>query len=84
MLKFLMAEKRFNKLRFASVIVIFSVVAISLYTILDVIIFLKTGSELEYITPYVFSFFGGELVLLAAKRIFTKTTNVNTNTKGNG
>ncbi len=36
---------------------------------LDIVVLYTTGSEPE-ITPYVFGFFGGELFILAAKRIF--------------
>ena len=62
---------KFSKLRFASQVVIASVLAIVVYIIVDIIILLTIGFE-PSITPYVFAFFGGELMLLAAKRIFVK------------
>lgn len=62
---------KFSGLRFASKVVIVSVIAIIVYILGDIAILLTTGVE-PSITPYVFGFFGGELTLLAAKRIFVK------------
>ena len=62
---------KFNTLRFASKIVIISIIAIIIYTTVDVVIFMNMGDE-PAITPYFYSFFGGELILCAAKRIFSK------------
>ena len=58
-----------KKTRFATKIVIVSIICIIFYIILDIVVLYTTGSEPE-ITPYVFGFFGGELFILAAKRIF--------------
>lgn len=75
---------KFSELRFASKVVIMSVMSIVLYIIADIIILLATGSE-PAITPYVFGFFGGELTLLAAKRIFVKeATSTSTSTAKSG
>lgn len=62
---------KFSELRFASQVVIIAVVFIVLYIVTDIVILLTNGVE-PSITPYVFGFFGGELTLLAAKRIFVK------------
>ena len=59
-----------KKVRFASKIVVLSIICIIIYIIIDIILLCAVGDEPE-ITPYVFAFFGGELTLLAAKRIFT-------------
>jgi len=58
-----------KKTRFATKIVIASIICIIVYIIIDIMLLCIIGSEPE-ITPYVFGFFGGELSLLAAKRIF--------------
>jgi len=63
---------RFKKTRFASKVVIVAIVFVVIYIIADVTMFYVTDLE-PSITPYVFGFFGGELTLLAAKRIFTKS-----------
>lgn len=68
---------KFSKLRFASKVVILCVLVIFLYILADIIILLTSGVE-PAITPYVFGFFGGELMLLAAKRIFVKESNKTT------
>lgn len=62
---------KFKKTRFASKIVLIAITFVGLYVITDIVMFYINGSEPE-ITPFVFGFFGGELTLLAAKRIFTK------------
>jgi len=62
---------KFSELRFASKVVIISIISIITYIISDIVILLASGVE-PSITPYVFGFFGGELTLLAAKRIFVK------------
>jgi hypothetical protein len=72
---------KFKRLRFASQIVVVSITAISIYILIDIAALLITGTE-PTITPYVFGFFGGELTLLAAKRILVKEgTTATTSTK---
>ena len=74
---------KFSELRFASKIVVISVVSIAAYIIGDIIILLTSGVE-PAITPYVFGFFGGELTLLAAKRIFVKESATTTTSAKSG
>jgi hypothetical protein len=57
-----------KKIRFATIVVIISIICIILYTIVDLFLFYQTGNEPE-ITPYIFGFFGTELTVLAIKRI---------------
>jgi hypothetical protein len=60
---------KWKKIRFATKIVVVCIICIILYIIVDLILF-KTNLQEPEITPYVFGFFGGELMILAAKRIF--------------
>lgn len=73
---------KFSELRFASKIVVISVISVATYIVADIVILLTSGVE-PSITPYVFGFFGGELTLLAAKRIFVKeSATTTTSSKG--
>lgn len=71
---------KFNKLRFASVVVILAIINIMLFTITNFIFLAVFSTEATEIMPYFFGFWGCEVVVLAAKRIFeeskTKTTAV--------
>lgn len=63
---------KFNKMRFASVVVILAIINITLFAIVDIILFVSVGREPTEIMPYFFGFWGCEIVVLAAKRIFVR------------
>ena len=86
---------RFNKLRFASIVVILAIINVMLFTIVNFIFLAIFSVEATQIMPYFFGFWTCEIVMLAAKRIFedneTKkmnikpiNTTVSTKTEGKG
>ena len=71
---------RFNKLRFASIVVVLAIINVMLFTIVNFIFLAVFSTEATEIMPYFFGFWGCEVVVLAAKRILeenkAKTTNI--------
>lgn len=67
--------------------VIFSLSMCVIYTIVDLLIFMKTGSEPVQLTICFFALFGGEVVAAALIKIFDlkgdKTDDINTNEEEN-
>jgi len=57
---------------FGKLIVILCLFFIIGYTVVITYVFYKNGIEPAILTPLVYSFFGGELVLLYLKKIKTK------------
>ena len=49
---------KFNKLRFASIVVILAIINIVLFTVVDLILFATIGKEPTEIMPYFFGFWG--------------------------
>lgn len=75
---------KFNKLRFASIVVILAIINIMLFTITNFIFLAVFSTEATEIMPYFFGFWGCEVVVLAAKRIFEerKTKTIGVKEKG--
>jgi len=72
-------------MRFASFIVLLAIVNITVFTIIDIILLATIGVELVEIMPYFFAFWGGEMVMLAAIRIFGKDEKkINNDDENNG
>ena len=61
---------KFNKLRFASIVIILAIINIMLFTIANFVFLAVFSTEATEIMPYFFGFWGCEVVVLAAKRIF--------------
>lgn len=62
--------RRFKKLRGLDVYVIFSILALIIYTVISQIIAVKTGMMLDTLTTCFFGFFGGEIITCALIKIF--------------
>lgn len=63
---------KFKAMRFASLVVVLAIINVTIFTIIDILLLAFTNLEPTAIMPYFFGFWGGEMVLLAAKRIFVK------------
>ena len=75
---------KFNKLRFASIVVILAIINVMLFTITNFIFLAVFYTEETEIIPYFFGFWGCEVVVLAAKSIFEerKTKTIGVKEKG--
>lgn len=75
---------KFNKLRFASIVIILAIANVMLFTTVNFVFLAVFSTEATEIMPYFFGFWGCEVVVLAAKRIFetSKTKNATEKEKG--
>ena len=75
---------KFNKLRFASIVIILAIINVMLFTAVNFVFLAVFSTEATEIMPYFFGFWGCEVVVLAAKRIFetAKTKNISAKEKG--
>jgi len=75
---------KFNKLRFASIVIILAIVNVMIFTAVNFVFLAVFSTEATEIMPYFFGFWGCEVVVLAAKRIFetAKTKNISAKEKG--
>lgn len=75
---------KFNKLRFASVVVILAIINVMLFTAVNFVFLAVFSTEATEIMPYFFGFWGCEVVVLAAKRILGTAKTKNTTAKEKG
>lgn len=75
---------KFNKLRFASIVIILAIINVMLFTAVNFVFLAIFSTEATEIMPYFFGFWGCEVVVLAAKRIFETAKTKNTTVKEKG
>ena len=75
---------KFNKLRFASIVIILAIINVMLFTAVNFVFLAVFSTEAAEIMPYFFGFWGCEIVVLAAKRIFETAKTKNTTAKEKG